>query len=263
MSSFDENNALPILEFLNEQAKNGFLVVAIPDEDRKLDIADLVCFKNSFDVLEYCFENSTDDDILRFVTIAWLQKSLQEIINSNKLADEASAKLVPAENVAIPEHHTINSTINKSIMDEKTLAFNEGQLLKVGMKEAFTPELQMKMEQGIPLIQHEFKKIYDRDHVNATLYLKKSETSGHYFLNKFDLSLQKEGETNQVSQTFYLNWKNVPKEEGSDQTLRKENKYTIKEAYNLLSGRPVFKNLVSKDGADYQAWVKLDFKNKL
>ncbi|HTE25721.1 hypothetical protein [Flavitalea sp.] len=34
-------------------------------------------------------------------------------------------------------------------------------------------------------------------------------------------------------------------------------------AYNLLAGRSVHKNLVSKEGNEYEAWVKLNFKNRL
>jgi len=148
-------------------------------------------------------------------------------------------------------------------MEEKALAFNEGQLKRVGFAEAFTPELKAKMEEGVPLIQHGFNKQYDGDNVTATLYLKKSPTSDYYFLNKFDLELQKEGLTNAVKQSFYLTKKISEEQNENGQKSRLENKYTLKEAYNLLDGRPVFKNLVSNEGKEYQAWVKLNFKNKL
>jgi hypothetical protein len=148
-------------------------------------------------------------------------------------------------------------------MEENALAFNEGQLKRVGFAEAFTSELKAKMEEGMPLIQQGFNKQYDGDNVTATLYLKKSPTSDYYFLNKFDLELQKEGLANTVKQTFYLTKKISEEQNGNAQKSRLENKYTLKEAYNLLDGRPVFKNLVSNEGKGYQAWVKLNFKNKL
>ena len=72
-------------------------------------------------------------------------------------------------------------------MDEKAMSFNEGQLKRTGFAEAFTPELKAQMEQGVAVIQHNFKKEYDGDKVDATLHLKKSATSDYYFLNKFDL----------------------------------------------------------------------------
>ncbi|RYE56084.1 MAG: hypothetical protein EOP48_08790 [Sphingobacteriales bacterium] len=149
-------------------------------------------------------------------------------------------------------------------MDEKAMAFNEGQLKRVGFAEAFTPELRKKMEEGVAVIQHTFQKQYEGDHVSATLHLKKSTTSDYYFLNKFDLQLQKEGLADSIKQTFYLT-KKLAADEGPEggQKSRLENKYTLKEAYNLLAGRPVFKDLVSNEGKEYEAWVKLNFKNQL
>lgn len=150
-------------------------------------------------------------------------------------------------------------------MDEKTAGFNETQLKRVGFAEAFTSELKTKMEHGVPIIQHNFKKDYEGDEVNAVLHLKKSSTSDLYFLNKFDVQLQKDGQLSSVKQTFYItaSQKNKDEENGNQQKNKQETKYTLKEAYNLLSGRPVYKDLTSKEGQPYQAWVKLDFKEKL
>ena len=149
-------------------------------------------------------------------------------------------------------------------MDEKTMSFNETQLKRVGFAEAFTPELKKQMEAGLPAIQHQFKKEFEGDKVHATLHLKKSTTSDHYFLNKFDMSLQKDGQTGTLNQTFYVNQKKATgNEDAGHQKIERENRYTLKEAYNLLAGRPVFKHLTSKEGNAYDAWVKLDFKNKL
>ena len=80
-----------------------------------------------------------------------------------------------------------------------------------------------------------------------------------------DLQLQKGGQANSLSQTFYITSKKATddSEDGNQQKNKIDNKYTLKEAYNLLSGRAVFKNLVSKEGHEYEAWVKLNLKNKL
>lgn len=150
-------------------------------------------------------------------------------------------------------------------MDEKAMGFNESQLKRTGFAEAFTPELKAKMEQGVPLIQHEFKKNYDGDQVTANLHLKKSATSDYYFLNKFDLELQKDGRMDSVKQTYYITSRKVAGngEENGEQKAKQDIKYTLKEGYNLLDGRPVYKNLVSKEGNEYEAWNKLNFKKKL
>jgi hypothetical protein len=150
------------------------------------------------------------------------------------------------------------------IMDEKTMQFNENQLKRSGFAEAFTGELIEKMKEGVPLIEQPFSKIYDSDRVDAVLHLKKSTTSDHYFLGKFDLKLIKGDDATQVSQTFYITVKKTAEvgEENSERR-RQENRYTLKEAYNLLDGRPVFKRLFNREGEDYTAWVKLNFANRL
>jgi hypothetical protein len=148
-------------------------------------------------------------------------------------------------------------------MDEKTMSFNESQLKRTGFAEAFTPQLKNMMEQGVPLIQYNIKKEYEGDKVDAILHLKKSATSDYYFLNKFDLQLQKDGQVDSLKQTFYLTRKPGTSEDGSNEKQKHENKYTLKEGYNLLAGRPVYKNLVGNEGQEYQAWVKIDFKNVL
>ena len=48
-----------------------------------------------------------------------------------------------------------------------------------------------------------------------------------------------------MEQTFYIN---------------KGNNITLKEAYNLMSGRAVNKDLTNKDNQMYNAWVQMDFK---
>ncbi len=42
--------------------------------------------------------------------------------------------------------------------------------------------------------------------------------------------------------------------------LNKGQGVTMKEAYNLLNGRAVHKELANKEGEKYQAWLQLDFK---
>src|ERR1700683_1228181 len=114
-------------------------------------------------------------------------------------------------------------------MEESAMTFNENQLKRTGFAEAFTPELKLQMERGLPEIAHPFKKEYDGDRVEATLHLKKSATTDFYFLNKFDLRLQKEGQANAIKQTFNLTQRNKGNEEGSGPKQRLENKYTLKE----------------------------------
>ena len=68
-----------------------------------------------------------------------------------------------------------------------------------------------------------------------------------YFFNRYNLMLKNEQKPDDVlKQTFYVN--------------HKEDNITLKEAYNLMCGRAVHKELSNKEGEKYNAWVQLDFK---
>lgn len=148
-------------------------------------------------------------------------------------------------------------------MNENEAGFNETQFKRLGMLEAYTKDVREQMQKGLPIIEHAFEKVYDEDKVKATLHLKKDANADIYFLNKFNLELQRVGSENKVSQTFYVSAPK-PKEGPDGESIRRPAvKYTLKEGYNLLSGRPVLKDLVNREGNDYQAWVKLNFNKTL
>jgi hypothetical protein len=137
---------------------------------------------------------------------------------------------------------------------EQPLDFANGQVKRLGMAESFTPELQSAIRRGDALIQHPFRMDYNKDVVNVMQHWKKSNTSENHFLNKYDIELLKAGKEQAIKQTIYLG--NRPGQENG--TKIPNINYTLKEAYNLLSGRPVFKDLVSREGDTYKAWVQLD-----
>lgn len=161
-----------------------------------------------------------------------------------------------------PPKEQINISQSKSmIMTEKELSMFENQLKHVGLKEAFTSDLINRMKSGEPEIKYPFTKMYDGDEAKATLHIKKSETTNLYFFNKFDLSVRKDGQTAEAKQTFFINDFRRRPQNGD------ENKYnttfTFKEAFNYLSGRPVWKNFKNGNDAEFNAWTMPDFKNLL
>jgi phosphoglycerate-specific signal transduction histidine kinase len=67
-----------------------------------------------------------------------------------------------------------------------------------------------------------------------------------YFFNSYQVSLAKDENSPKMNQSFYI---------------EKSNNITLKEAFNLMNGRAVNKDLTNKEGQLYNAWVQLDFKN--
>jgi hypothetical protein len=78
--------------------------------------------------------------------------------------------------------------------------------------------------------------------VNYDLRFQLSATSQLYFLNNFSAEL-KNNKGEAIASTFYLD---------------KAKGITAKEAFNLLEGRSVYKELKNKEGASYHAWIKLN-----
>ncbi|ANI90110.1 hypothetical protein A9P82_12945 [Arachidicoccus ginsenosidimutans] len=136
------------------------------------------------------------------------------------------------------------------------------QFRRIGMEEAYNEDLKNKMAQGLAKIEHTYSKAYDDGKVDAVIHLQKFPALDAYEIKKFDLTVQQAGQDNKVSQTFYIGAsKKIYDEDGN--AAYRQNKYTLKEGYNLLSERPVFKQFVSKDGAPYEDWIKLNLQNKL
>ncbi len=131
-------------------------------------------------------------------------------------------------------------------MNQENLKFLQDRLFYLGTEKKLYPELEKNMAEGKPEFQLAFSNHYEKDKLTASLQFRKSDTGDMYFLNRYQATLQKPAQESK-SQLFYLdNGKGV----------------TMKEAYNLLEGRSVNKDLKTRDGVKYNAWLKLDFDNK-
>ncbi len=131
-------------------------------------------------------------------------------------------------------------------MNQENLKFLQDRLFYLGTEKRLHADLEKKMAEGKPEFKLFFSNNYDKDKLEAALHFRKSDNSDMYFLNRYDAILQKPAEESK-KQTFYLDHgKGV----------------TMKEAYNLLDGRTVNKDLKNKEEIPYNAWLKLDFSNK-
>ncbi|GGB64686.1 hypothetical protein GCM10007424_00730 [Flavobacterium suaedae] len=131
-------------------------------------------------------------------------------------------------------------------MNERNYDYLKDQVKYTGFGEALEGELKQQMEKQQPTFSLKHDAFYGEDKVSAELSFRKSEQTDLYFFNSYKVSLQKEGRPESLEQTFYIN---------------KGNNITLKEAYNLMEGRAVNKDLTSREGEVYNAWVSLDFKD--
>lgn len=136
--------------------------------------------------------------------------------------------------------------LKTNFMNEKNFEYLKDNIKYMGFGEKLNEQLENNLKQGKDEFQLGFKTEINKKPFEANLNFRKSDNTDMYFFNSYNASLQRSnGE--KVDQTFYLNHsKGV----------------TAKEAYNLLEGRSVHKDLVNKDDVPYKAWIQLDFKER-
>ena len=135
---------------------------------------------------------------------------------------------------------------NLSIMNEKNFEYLKDNLKYHGFSDTLNNELESSLKKGQAEFTLAFKTEVNKRNIEATLYFKKSDTTDMYFFNRYDSRLKNEKDET-MAQTFYIN---------------KGQGVTLKEAYNLLNGRAVHKELTDKNDQKYQAWIQLDFSSK-
>lgn len=130
-------------------------------------------------------------------------------------------------------------------MNEKNFEYLRNQVKYTGFGEGLDNELKEKMQQQASNFTLNHEVLYGVDCAKATLSFKKSDQSEMYFFNSYKVDLQKDNSKESLEQTFYIN---------------KGSNITMKEAYNLMEGRAVNKELTNKEGQRYNSWVQMDFK---
>lgn len=132
-------------------------------------------------------------------------------------------------------------------VNENNLTYNKNLVEKLG----FDKSTQEALEKNIIQQQPEFKltqeKTHLKDNVEYTLHFRKSDTTDMYFFNRYEATLKNKDEAYNRTQSFQI---------------RNGNNVTAPEAFNLVAGRAVNKELFTINGDRYEAWLKLDFSQK-
>jgi|GEM_PF-527970 len=130
-------------------------------------------------------------------------------------------------------------------MNIKNYEFLKDQVFYSGFGDVMESELKRNISAQESTFKLNFRTGNEQQELHAVLNFSKSKQSDMFFFNSYTLEILEKDTGDKISNLFYVN--------GSD-------RFTLKEAYNLLHGRSVNKNLTNKDGETYNAWVKLEFK---
>lgn len=226
-----------------------------------LEKEDVYFFKTKDEAVQFAGDNISDYDNYNVLQVRSVRDLLEKIPYGNSL--ENSIRLDPDINGlhnkegnaftdALIDHFEtkqlslFNKQLKTNTMNAENLKYLTDNLKYMGFGEKLNEELQQKMQDGKTDFQLTASVEFNKKSFEATLNFRKSDSSDMYFFNNYQASLEKSnGE--KVEHTFYLN---------------KGKGVTAKEAFNLLDGRAVHKDLVTKDGNEYKAWLQLDFENK-
>jgi hypothetical protein len=132
-------------------------------------------------------------------------------------------------------------------MNQQNIDYLKNGLRSLGFGDKLNDSLEAGIRGQAPQFQLKLDGEFGQDKVQYTLDFKRSDQSERYFFNRYQATLKADNPADDKSQTFYVN---------------KNAGITAKEAYNLLSGRAVNKDLVNKDGQSVNAWIQLELKEK-
>ncbi|QJD96104.1 hypothetical protein HH214_09565 [Mucilaginibacter robiniae] len=143
-------------------------------------------------------------------------------------------------------------------MNEKNYDYLKNQVKFMGFGEGLDNELKEMIQSQQASFKIEHETTFNQSEVKSVLNFQKSKESDMYFFNSFELTVKPAGNQEALTQTYYVG---------------KENNLTLKERYNMLEGRAVFKefNKLEQTGEGekvrfratdetYQAWTQLNFK---
>ncbi|MFH7018585.1 hypothetical protein [Flavobacterium sp. FlaQc-47] len=237
--------------YAEEMASYGHRYAAFsPDQITDYDTIEF--FRTSFDAQEYCFEMTNDVDYFKSMPIELLIDDLNTLIQSGiDTSFNEALDLTAFARLEREKKELLENNLNINIMNQKNLEYLKDQLKYTGFGETFDAELKENMLKG----DKDFKIMHtgimnngvpNKDTLTVELNFKKSDQSDMYFFNSYHVNLQKEENKHGLEQTFYIN--------------NNSSNITLKEAYNLMEGRSVNKDLKTREGEVYNAWLKLNFK---
>lgn len=222
-----------------------------------LEKEDIYLFKDKSEAFQFASNNYSDKDSFKILHLNSISEIAEKLIygralNIRDYFKDVGDRLKNLEGEDLIDGHTEHlekqksfNTKNKNTMNQKNFEYLRNQVKFTGFGEGLENELKERMQKQAPQFIMLHQGNFAKDEIISTLHFKKSDQSDMYFFNKYDLTLKQENKPEIMSQTFYLN---------------KDRNITLKEAYNLMSGRAVNKDLTNKEGQVYNAWVQMDFK---
>lgn len=130
-------------------------------------------------------------------------------------------------------------------MDNRNFEYLKGQLRYTGFGQGLTEQLQAGIQKQLPEFTLHHRAVFSGEQITSALHFRRSAQTSLYFFNSYLATIHSRKEQEKLNQRFYI---------------QSQGSITLKEAFNLLKGRAVEKQLLNHNGEQYTAWLQLDFK---
>lgn len=232
-----------VLELANLALSKGEHWMAYNRSLYLLEKEDVEFFSTQIDANEFAENNISDVDYYQVIHFDSIIDLFKGIPYSDLISNQI---MLTKDHNKTTQLSIFNSQSKTIIMNKENLQYLTDNIKYMGFGENLKADLEKNMNEGKAEFQLNYSAEINKKPFEATLNFRKSDSTDMYFFNNYQATLEKSnGE--KVDQTFYLN-----KGKGA----------TAKEAYNLLDGRAVHKELVTKEGQQYKAWIQLDPNNR-
>ncbi len=228
-----------------------------------IDVKDVHFFKEKQEALDFASDNYSDHDRFNTIKVDSVEDVLRKVRFSDIFNEEKVSYISQKNNGdqnplynkegnaftdALINHIEKQQSIilKTNTMNTENVTYLKDNIKYMGFGEKQNEALEQHLKEGKESFQLTINTEVNKKAFEATLNFRKSDNSDMYFFNSYHANLQRSnGEKKE--QTFYLH---------------KGKGVTAKEAYNLLEGRSVHKELTNKEGVPYKAWIQLDFDKK-
>ncbi len=241
-----------VLDHLTKKRWEGDEFVAYCDNNLPVDKVHMYTFSTAQEAGEFCYEMATDVDFFNFIAIRSAYRAMTDGKNNiDKLLQKDGTvdigEMVTQYYSDLEQKQIIDNVKSKT-MNMANLEYLQEQVKKTGFGDQLTDKIANAISGAPEDFKLGFQTKFGNDEVNAELSFSKSKSTDMYFFNSYKAEVQREGNDEKVSQTFFIN--------GFE---NRHNNIYLKEAYNLLCGRSVNKDLINREGEMYNSWLQLDF----
>jgi hypothetical protein len=236
-----------VLEFIEFEMSKGKQWLAIREQRQSIRGDDMQAFATRQHAVDFIKENTNRVWSYALVPSGSLYKIIDGLDKFLSSGEVRINDLHIELGQMLKNYDTVLSNNKKNDMIQENLKFLQENVRYMGFGDKLNDQIAKNMGQGLPEFVLKTDSLFNQKKIEGELHFRKSDKSDMYFFNSYAANLKDEAKGIDRSQTFYIeNAKGV----------------TFKEAFNLLEGRSVHKELTNKDGQAYNAWVQLDFDNK-